>query len=230
MDNFTPVDTLNASSFLREVAQSDGSSVLNFLMPVTGFENNGQPVSPSGFDKEYGLYLTIDATHPAGSTAGVFSSLNLTLWADPKNDAGTPGVSETSGPSFSNGMANDIVLATGTMVSASLSLDPTTMTRSADDVVTMTPTLEGTLLLDGSIKSGTLLEVKTTTPPADFQTIPQPDGSTITLVTDGTAVVTLDPQGTILVPNITSDQLQLADVPRFIHGDHGHHGGDVRGR
>ena len=70
MDNFTPVDTLNASSFLREVAQSDGSSVLNFLMPVTGFENNGQPVSPSGFDKEYGLYLTIDATHPAGSTAG----------------------------------------------------------------------------------------------------------------------------------------------------------------
>ena len=160
----------------------------------------------------------------------MFSSLNLTLWADPRNDAGTPGVSETSGPSFSNGMTNDIVLATGTMVSASLSLDPTTMTRSADDVVTMTPTLEGTLLLDGSIKSGTLLEVKTTTPPADFQTIPQPDGSTITLVTDGTAVVTLDPQGTILVPNITHDHLQLADVPRFIHGDHGHHGGDVRGR
>ena len=30
-----------------------------FLLPVTGFENDGQPVTPPGFDKEYGLYLTI---------------------------------------------------------------------------------------------------------------------------------------------------------------------------
>jgi hypothetical protein len=233
MDHFTSTDTLNASNFLREVAQPDGSAVLHFLMPVTGFEYNAQPVTPAGFDKEYGLYLTIDATHPAGQTGagGVFSSLNVTLWADPKNDAGTPSVSETSGPTFSNGVANDIVLATGTMVSASVSLDPTTMTRSADDVVTMTPTLEGTVLLDASIKSGTLLEVKTTTPPADFETIPQPDGSTIFLVNDGTAQITLDPQGTILVPNITHAHLHLADFPRFIHGNHdGHHGGDGRGR
>jgi hypothetical protein len=230
MDHFTPVDMLNANNFLREIAQPDGSAVLHFLMPVTGFGDNGQSVSPLGFDKEYGLYITIDATHPAGQTGGVFSSLNITLWADPQNDAGTPGVSATSGPSFFNGMADDIVLATGTMVSASVSLDPTTMTRSADDVVTMMPTLEGTLLLDGSIKSGSLLEVKTTTPPADFQTIPQPDGTTIFLVNDGTASITLDPQGTILVPNITPEHLQLADVPRFIHGDHGHHGGDGRGR
>jgi hypothetical protein len=230
MDHFTPVDTINTSNFLREVAQPDGSTVLHFLMPVTGFEDNGQSVSPAGFDKEYGLYLTIDATHPAGQTGGIFSSLNLTLWADPKNDAGTPGVSETSGPSFSNGMANDIVLATGTMVAASVSLDPTTMVRSADFVDSVTPTLEGTLLLDGSIKSGGLLEVKTTTPPADFQTIPQPDGTTIFLVNDGTAQITLDPQGTILVPNITHAHLHLADFPRFIHGgSDGHHGGVGRG-
>ena len=228
MDHFTPVDTLNASNFLREVSQPDGSAVLHFLMPVTGFEGNGQLVTPPGFDKEYGLYLTIDATHPAGQTGagGVFSSLNVTLWADPNNDAGIPDVSETSGPSFSNGMANDIVLATGIMVSASVSLDTTTMTRSADDVVAMTPTLDGTLLLGGSIKSGTLLEVQTTTPPADFQTIPQPDGTTIFLVTDGTASITLDPQGTILVPNITPERLQLTHAPRFIDGDHDRHHAD----
>jgi hypothetical protein len=179
------------------------------------------------------LYLTIDATHPAGQTGagGVFSSLNATLWADPKNDAGAPSVSETSGPTFANGMANDIVLATGTMVSASVSLDPTTMTRSADDVVAMTPTLEGTMLLGASIKSGTLLEVKTTTPPADFETIPQQDGTTIFLVNDGTAQITLDPQGTVLVPNLTHAHLHLSDFPRFIDGNHhGHHGGDRRGR
>ena len=48
MDYFAPVDTLNASNFLREVAQPDGSAVLHFLMPVTGFEYNGQPVHRDG--------------------------------------------------------------------------------------------------------------------------------------------------------------------------------------
>jgi hypothetical protein len=231
MDHFTPVDALDASNFLREVIQSDGSGVLNFLMPVTGFEANGQSVTPQGFDQKYGIYITINATHPAGNSGigGVFSSLNLTLWADPKNDDGTASVSQSSGPSFSNGMTNDIVLATGTMVSASVSQDPSG-TRHADDVVSLTPTLEGTLLLGGSIKPGSLLEVNTTTPTGNFfQSMPAPDGTSIATVTDGTAVVTLDPQGTILVPNITPEQLQLADVPRFIHGDHGHHGGDRRG-
>ncbi len=233
MDHFTPVDTMTTSNFLHEVIQSDQSSVLHFLMPVTGFEQNGQPVTPSGFDKEYGLYITIDATHPAGGSGvgGVFSSLNLTLWADPGNDAGTPSVSQTSNPSFSNGMANDIVLATGTMVSASVSQDPTG-TRHADDVVSLTPTLDGTVLLGGSIKLGSLLEVNTNTPPASFfQSMPAADGTSIATVTGGSAVVTLDPQGTILVPNIPSDQLQLADVPRFIHRGHdGYHSDHERGR
>jgi hypothetical protein len=186
-------------------------------MPVTGFENNSQPVMPPGFDKTYDLYITIDATHPAGQVGGVFSSLNLTLWADPKNDDGTPSVSETSGPSFSNGTRNDFILATGTMVSASVSLDPTTMIREADDVVSMKPTFAGTVLLDGSIKTGSLLEVKTVTPPANFQTLPQPDGSTVFLVTDGTATVTLDPQSTILLPDIPSDALLLSSGLKFIH-------------
>jgi hypothetical protein len=101
------------------------------------------------------------------------------LWADAKNDHGTPSVSETSGPSFSNGTKDDFILATGTIVSASVSFDPTTMTRQADDVVSMKPTFAGTVLLGGSIKTGSLLEVKTVTPPADFPAIPQPDGSTI---------------------------------------------------
>jgi hypothetical protein len=35
--------------------------------------------------------------------------------------------------------------------------------------------------------------------------------------------MTLDPQGTIQVPNLTHGNLLLADVPRFIHGRPGHH-------
>ena len=171
---------------------------VDFLMPVTGFENNGQPVTPAGFDKQYGLFLTIDQTNWARFRSlppTTFTSVNITLWADPGNNDGTPSVSETSDPAFSNGMANDIVLATGTMVSASMSLDPTTNVRSADFVDTMTPTLAGTVLLGGSIQPGTELEVKTTTPPDSFTSITPPGGGFINLVDGGTAQVTLDPLG-----------------------------------
>lgn len=145
MDHLTSVGTINASNFVRAVIQPDGMGAIHFLMPVTDFEYNGQPVTPPGFDKEYGLYLTLDGTnigHPDGSVD--FTSLNVTLWADPGNDAGTPSVSETSDPAFTNGTANDIVLATGTLVSGSMSLDPTTNTRHADLVEQLTPTLDGT--------------------------------------------------------------------------------------
>lgn len=237
MDFFTPADTLDTNNYLRAVITPSPTGgtmgTVDFLMPVTGFENNGQPVTPAGFDKQYGLFLTIDQTNLGTDPSlppTTFTSVNITLWADPGNNDGTPSVSETSDPAFSNGLTNDIVLATGSMVSASMSLDPTTMLRTADFVDSMTPTLAGTVLLGGSIKLGALLEVKTTSPPDTFQSYPQPDGGLINLVDGGTAQVTLDPQGTILVPNITSEQLQLADVPRFIYGDHGHHGGDGRGR
>jgi hypothetical protein len=51
---------------------------------VTGLENNGQPVTPAAFGSSYGLFLTINATG-AGET---FSTMNVTLCADPKNSDG----------------------------------------------------------------------------------------------------------------------------------------------
>jgi hypothetical protein len=233
MHPFAPVDTFDTSTFLRGVVQPGGGETLErILLPVTGLENNGQPVTPKGFGSLYGLFLTIDATAAANS----FTSMNVTLWADPKNDARNPGVSETSDPAFANGMANDIILATGTMVSASLSLDPATGIRHGDFVQSITPTLDGTLLLHGSIQPNALLHEQLTTPPSAFQSLPQPDGSTINLVTDGAAQVTLGPQATILVPNISHANLRLALGPTFMHGKDGggQHGerqhGEGRGR
>src|SRR5882762_6282094 len=107
MSFFTPTDTADASTFLRSVNQADGSFAEHFLMPITGFENDGNLVIPKGLDKAYDLYLTLDAT----GKGTVFNSLNVTLWADPKANDGTPGVSATSDPSFSNGTKGDIVLA-----------------------------------------------------------------------------------------------------------------------
>jgi hypothetical protein len=231
MDHFTPVDTLDASNYLRANIGSDLNATIHFIMPVTGFENSGQSLTPEGFGKTYGMYLTLDGTDIANSNGSLnhFTSLNATLWLDPKNDAGTPTVSPSSDPSFLNGNANDIVLATGTFVSGSMSLDPTSLVRSADLVERMTPTLDGTILLGGSIQPGSLLEEKTNAPLDTFSQTNNLDGSIVTTVSGGTAQITLDPQGTILIPNITHDQLQLADTLRFIHGNHdGHHGGDGR--
>lgn len=236
MDHFTPVDTMDVNNYLRAVntAISPTTSIdnLHFLMPVTGFENNGKSVTPEGFDKGYGLFLTIDGTSlgaTPGGPATSFAKLDFTLWADPLNNDGTPSVSQTSDPAFSNGMTNDIVLATGTMVSASMHFDPTTMLRTADFVDSMTPTLAGTVLLDGSIKPGDLLEAKLTTPPDTFTSYPQSDGSVIDVVDGGTAQITLDPQGTILLPNLTHTHLRLADLPQFIHGSSNHNQGGDRG-
>jgi len=226
MHSFAPVDTFDTSTFLRAVVQPGGSSTVeHFLLPVTGLENLGQPVMPKGFDSQYGLFLTIDATLAAGN---IFTSLHVTLWADPKNDAGTPGVSVNSDPAFSNGIAHDIVLATGTLVSGALAFDPATQTRHADFVERLTPTHAGKELLHGSIRPGTLLREQLTTPSSAFQSLPQSDGTTVNLVTDGTARVTFDPAGTILLPNISDDWLHLGHGPTFMHGmaDGGqHHGG-----
>jgi hypothetical protein len=225
MDHFTSADTLDVSNFLRGVTQSNGSFVVNFLQPVTGLESNGQPVMPPGFDKDYGLYLTISAsgisTLPSGAVES-FSGMNVTLWADPLNNDGTPSVSESSNPSFSNRTANDIVLATGTMVSASMMFDPTTMQRGADFVLSLTPTLDGSLLSHGSLQQGSLLEEQLTTPPSAYTAYPQSDGGLIDTVTDGSGEVALsNPDGSaasFMVPNITHGHLQLAEAPRFIHG------------
>jgi hypothetical protein len=228
MDHFTSVSTLDVSNFLRGVitptGSGTGSGVVNFLQPVTGLESNGKSMMPAGFNKDYDLFLTINATTtnslPSG-TATSFSTMNVTLWADPLNDDGTPSVSESSNPSFSNGMTNDIVLATGTMVSASMMFDPTTMQRSADFVLSLTPTLEGSLLSDGSLRQGSLLEEKLTTPPSTFNLYPQPDGGVIDTIADGSGTVTLsNPDGSaadFMIPDITHGQLQLGHGLQFIH-------------
>jgi len=185
MSFFTPTDTADASSFLRSVNQPDGTFSEHFLMPITGFEDGGNQAIPKEFGKAYDLYLTLDAT----GKGSVFNSLNVTLWADPKANDGTPGVSATSDPSFSNGTSGDIVLATGTMVSAQLSQDAAAGTRHADFVEKLTPTLAGTILSGGSLKAGGLLEEKLTTPLDVRESISQPDGTTINLVIGGTAQI-----------------------------------------
>jgi hypothetical protein len=203
-----PADTLNATTYLHSVVQPNNAFSLQWLMPVAGFEANGQPVMPPGCDKAYDLYLTIDASGVLGSNGAppLYTSANVTLWADPKANDGTPSSAVGSGATFSNGQTNDIVLATGSLVSATMSMDPTTGVRSATYVETMTPTLDGTILLRGSIPTGSQLTEQFTTPADTFQALPQSDGTTVDLVNGGSATITLN-TGSLALPGL-----------RFLHG------------
>ena len=88
--------------------------------------------------------------------------------------------------------------------------------------LSLTPTLDGSLLSHGSLQQGSLLEEQLTTPPSAYTAYPQSDGGLIDTVTDGSGEVTLsNPDGSaasFMVPNITHGHLQLAEAPRFIHG------------
>jgi hypothetical protein len=215
---FTPVDTLDATTFLHSVVQSNSSFDLQWLMPVTGLANGG---TPGELPSNYGLYLTISASGQLNTGAPPdYHTINVTLWADPNNDAGTGSSTVEHGVAFSGNTANDIALATGTIVSGTMTMDPVSQVRSATYVETLTPTFDGTLLLRGSIHQGDLLTEQFTTQPDEFQALPQQDGTTVDLVNGGTAMVTLsDPNGsadTFLLPQLPSDFFQHS-VLRFLH-------------
>ena len=219
---FAPVDTLDTSTYLHSVVYPNNSFALEWLMPVTGGQGNGQPITPPGFDNDYGLYLTIDASGILGQTtptpiASQFTSINVTLWADPQNDAGTASSTVENGASFSGPTSNDIVLATGSMVSGMMSVDPNTGIRTATDVETLNPTLAGTVLLRGSIMPGDQITENFTTQPNEFQVATPGDGTSVDLVTGGAATVTFsNSDGSPATISVPTDSL-LKPALTFLH-------------
>ncbi len=221
---FTAVDTLDTTTYLHAVNHPNSSFDLQWLMPVTGLSDNGQPVMPPGFDQNYGLYLTITASgvnNPSPGVAETFNTMNVTLWADPKNDAGTASSTVQNGVAFSGNTANDVVLATGTLVSGAMSVDQSTGVRMATYVEQLTPTLDGTILLRGSIQQGDQLTENFVTQaavPGEFMiTPPQADGTTVVTVNGGSAAVTLsNPDGSPATISIPTDSL-LQPGLQFLH-------------
>ena len=89
------------------------------------------PFTPAGFGSSYGLYFEFIDQGIGGPPPHIlnFTSISMALKADPGNHNGA--VSSTvSGIGFANtgptGEADDIVLATGSLVAGSLFLDTTT--------------------------------------------------------------------------------------------------------
>jgi hypothetical protein len=157
--------SLNAPAFTADAIQgghylySAGPKVIpsaiiytsSFIEPITGFTLGGTPVSTPGLNGtpgaagSYGLYVRMDLqTLAVSPTDTEFLGGTVKLMADPGNNNGAVSSTATGGLTFANtsstGTQDDITLATGSLVSAGLSYNPTpSIARIGDFVETLQP-------------------------------------------------------------------------------------------
>jgi hypothetical protein len=188
-------DNISLTNYLHSVNTNDFATlrqnfVEQFIQPITGFTLHGSPVSAPGLNSSYGLYFTLNATghfpiDASGATTGpaTFDSLSMTLMADVNHDDGMVGATLT-GVGFSNaaGVANDVVLATGSLLSAALSRDAQGV-RHAHFVETFVPdAAEEAFFVDPNLSLG--WEEFLTTLPVAFQ-VTQVDALTTVQMVNG---------------------------------------------
>jgi hypothetical protein len=178
-------DTMHDSSFLRGVGQPDGSSLAHHIDVITGFSLSGSPVMPVGFGTAYGLYFDLTDISTFGAPPDVihFSSGSMVLKADPGNHNGA--VSATvDGIGFANtgptGEADDIVLATGSVVFASSNLDLATNVLDVHFVDTITPAPGQAGFFQSPVLDGSIFLDLFFSQPFDFDMSTLPDGTPIT--------------------------------------------------
>jgi hypothetical protein len=178
-------DTIDLSTSLRSVGQPSGTFAAHHIEVVTGFSLGGSAVLPAGFGTAYGLYFDLTDTGTNGAPPEVihFASGSMVLRADPGNQNG-PVSATAGGIGFANtgptGEADDIVLATGSVIAGTSNLDLGTGVLQVHFVDTMTaapgqagffasPALDGSVSLDLFFSS-----------PFAFDSTTLPDGTTIT--------------------------------------------------
>ena len=168
------------------VVQSNTSFVAH-NDPITGFSLNGNPMVPTNFGSAYGLYFDIIDTGFSTPSSLAFTSSTVIFKADPGNQNGTL-TSTTSGNSFANlganGTADDIVLATATMLWGVAGLNPATGVRTTHFQETLSPAAgEGGFF----VSSTDLLDFLNTTNPGQLINTPVPEERSFRPSTGGLA-------------------------------------------
>ena len=98
-----------------------------------------------------------------------------------------------------------------------MSVDPNTGVRTATDVETLTPTLDGTILLDGSIKPGEQITENFITQPSQVQCLNSVRWHDVDLVNGGAATVTFsNSDGSPATISVPTDSL-LKPALKFPH-------------
>lgn len=204
-------DTMILDFHLNSVVQPDGTFAARRIDRITGFSLNGSPVTPAGFGASYGLYFEFsDIGGSPLPTSPVFTSSNLALRLDPGNQNGAAS-SSFGGVGFANlgstGAADDITLATGSLVASSTSIDPAagvlnsyflnTLTAAPGEAGFFTsPTLNGSVRIEfpGVVSlgafvftpgpNGTVIQTTDTTG-ISARLVPAPEPSSIVLLGAG---------------------------------------------
>jgi hypothetical protein len=192
-DKTVTVDQMDITTYLHSDLAADGSFTENLTLKVECFELNGSPVNLPGFGPNFGMYFLIDATGQTTNGVTSFNTMHIALMVDRGNNDGALSSSEFGGVSFANGTCGDYALATGTLSSAAIQVDPDG-TRHPNFVETVTPTRAGKELFGNSLNMGDLLREILTTPggPQIFQL---GGGKTIQVINgSGIGVAELSPQ------------------------------------
>ncbi len=205
-------DSIDGTHYLYSVQPSTSIPLpmqtpytVSFIEQIQGFTLNGAPVSTPGLNGtpgapgSYGLYLTMQANtlYVGPPNTYQYNSLSMALMADPGNNDG-PVSSTLSGLSFANtgptGQADDITLATGSLVSGAYTLNPSPDIRSIGDFVeTFQPAAgEGGFFVTPVLPDDLIQEILTT-PISAINVVPDPNdpNSTIAVLNGGTAVIDL---------------------------------------
>jgi hypothetical protein len=202
-------DSMMLTNYLYAVSHPpNGITPEHFIQTIDGFTLGGSPVNAPGLNASYGLYFELLGSGQPIGGAFTFSFLDIELKADVGYDNGTPS-SNLTGLTFSNaaGVANDVTLATGSMISASLAFNPATGVRSAHFLESLEPAPGQSGFFVDSVEG---IEIFLTTPPSAFLASPQPDGTTIITVNGGVGTATL--QVPVLVPEPSTLMLILGGL------------------
>jgi hypothetical protein len=189
-------DAIDATHYLYDVAPTAITPTdiytVHFLEPITGFTLNGAPVATPGLNGtpgapgSYGLYVTMTNQTEAVGPPNNYNYLSgqIKLMLDPGNNDGTAS-STLSGVSFSNtsptGTADDIALATGSLISGQFAFGSTPGVRSIGDFVeTFQPAAgEGGFFV--TLPPNDLIQVIDTTLNGNLVQIPDPSDPTLTV-------------------------------------------------
>jgi len=186
-------DGIQATHYLYDIGPKANPSpvvyTVNFLEQITGFTLGGVPVAtpglngPPGVTGSYGLYLTMQTqTEAVGPpTAYKYLSGQVALMLDPGDNDGAASSTPT-GLTFANtgptGTADDITLATGTLVSGRYTLNPAPGIRSIGDFLqTFRPEAgEGGFFVT-PVSQFDEIDVVATTPTTALKFYPDPGGN-----------------------------------------------------
>jgi hypothetical protein len=200
-------DAIDGTHYLYDIGPiANPSPVLhtvNFLEQITGFTLNGTPVvtpglnGPPGSAGSYGLYLTMQTLTASIGPPNTYRYLSghVALMLDPGNNNGAAS-STLSGLTFANpaGTADDITLATGSLVSGHYTLNPAQGIRSIGDFVqTFQPAAGEGGFFVSPVSQHDMIQLIDTTMPNNIAFFPDPSDPTLqfSVLNEGTAMIDL---------------------------------------